>query len=131
LLDLLQKHPGPDCGFVLHSYGGPAEMIESFAKLGAYFSFPGYYAHPRKEKQRAVFLKIPGDRLLIETDAPDQIPPEDLIKHPLQDPSGRPINHPANLASIYEFAATLRDEPIEDFSRQIEKNFQKMFINWL
>src|SRR5262249_17806552 len=36
LHDLLRDHPRPACGFVLHSFGGPAEMILAFAKLGAY-----------------------------------------------------------------------------------------------
>jgi len=129
LYDLLRAHPGPECGFVLHSYGGPAEMIESFAKLGAYFSFPGYYAHPKKEKQRAAFLNVPRDRLLIETDAPDQMPPDDLIKFPLQDPSGHPINHPANLAAIYAFAADMYNESIAEFTSRIEQNFKRIFTS--
>ena len=41
LLELLQNQPRPACGFVLHSFGGPAEMIPALAGLGAYFSFPG------------------------------------------------------------------------------------------
>lgn len=131
LLELLCDHPGPECGFILHSYGGPAEMIEPFAQLGAYFSFPGYYAHPRKEKQQATFLKVPIDRLLIETDAPDQLPPDDLIEHPLQDSAGHVINHPANLAAIYAFAARLRNIPLPDFCGQIEENFVRIFRSWL
>lgn len=27
----------PACGFLLHSYGGPSEMVQGFADLGAYF----------------------------------------------------------------------------------------------
>ncbi len=37
LLDLLRQGPRPRCGFVLHSFGGPQEMIGELAKLGAYF----------------------------------------------------------------------------------------------
>src|SRR5580658_4549201 len=40
LHDLLKAGPRPARGFILHSYGGPAEMVPTFAKLGAYFSFP-------------------------------------------------------------------------------------------
>ncbi|MBI5775633.1 MAG: TatD family hydrolase, partial [Verrucomicrobia bacterium] len=70
--ELLRAGPRPARGFLLHSYGGPAEMVAPLAKLGAYFSFPGYYAHERKARQRETFKLVPADRLLIETDAPDQ-----------------------------------------------------------
>ena len=50
LLELLQAGPLPREGFLLHSYGGPQEMILPLARLGAYFSIPGYFAHERKQK---------------------------------------------------------------------------------
>src|SRR6185503_18090259 len=52
LFELLRKGPRPGRGLMLHSYGGPQEMIEPLAKLGAYFSLPGYFAHERKVRQR-------------------------------------------------------------------------------
>src|SRR5262245_57281088 len=113
LFQLLRERPRPRCGLVLHSYGGPQEMIEPLAKLGAYFSLPGYFAHERKERQRETFRHVPADRLLIETDAPDQLLPPERVRHPLRDPaSGKPLNHPAELQSVYEFAAELRHEPV-------------------
>jgi len=48
LHDLLREQPRPARGFLLHSYGGPAEMVAPLAKLGARFSFPGYFMHERK-----------------------------------------------------------------------------------
>src|SRR4051812_3649159 len=96
LLELLSAGSRPRCGFVLHSFGGPQEMIPSLAKLGAYFSLPGYFAHERKERQRETFKHVPLDRLLIETDAPDQLLPESRAEFSLSDAaSGQPINHPA------------------------------------
>jgi len=68
MLELLRDNPCPARGFVLHSFGGPAGMIPAFAKLGAYFSFPGYFLHERKLRQRETFKQVPPDRLLIETD---------------------------------------------------------------
>ena len=127
LFDILRKEPRPRCGFLLHSYGGPQEMVGPLAKLGAYFSFPGYFAHPRKERQREVFRHIPPDRLLIETDAPDQLPPPDLIIHPLPDADGKPVNHPANLGAIYRFAAHFLGEPPEKLAGRVEENFLRLF----
>ena len=128
LFDLLRVGPRPARGFLLHSYGGPAEMVVPLAKLGAYFSLPGYFAHERKTRQRETFKLVPRERLLIETDAPDQSLPESRVPHPLpNDANGRPVNHPANLGAVYEFAAELRGETIEILTAQVEENFHRLF----
>jgi len=128
LLELLQSNRTPTCGFVLHSFGGPKEMIESLTELGAYFSLPGYFAHERKTRQREAFRLVPRERLLIETDAPDQLLPPERVQYPLLDPrTNAPINHPANLGAVYQFAAELMNEPIESLARQVEENFRRVF----
>lgn len=128
LYDLLRTEPRPRCGFVLHSFGGPQELIEPLAKLGAYFSLPGYFAHARKEKQREAFRHVPPERLLIETDAPDQSLPPERVQYPLQDgKTGKPINHPANLGAVYRFAAELSGEPVEKLAARVEENFKRVF----
>lgn len=128
MLELLHATPRPACGFLLHSYGGPPEMIPPLAKLGAYFSLPGYFAHERKERQRETFRHVPSDRLLIETDAPDQLLPDERNRYPLTDPAtGKPVNHPANLRAVYDFAAELFGEPVEQLAVRVEQNFQQLF----
>lgn len=128
MLELLESEPRPACGFLLHSYGGPKEMVNAFADLGAYFSLPGYYAHERKERQRETFKHVPLERLLIETDAPDQGLPEARNRFPLSDPqTGKPLNHPANLTAVYEFAAELRGLPVDALAQQVEVNFLRLF----
>ena len=129
LLELLQNHPRPARGFVLHSFGGSAEMIPAFARLGAYFSFPGYFLHARKSKQRAVFKKVPADRLLIETDAPDQHLPDEKILFPLADANGKPLNHPANLPAVYSGLAEFLGEKVDSLAARVEDNFQRVFDN--
>jgi TatD DNase family protein len=127
LYDLLRDHARPACGFLLHSYGGPVEMIEPLARLGAFFSLPGYYAHPRKERQREAFRHVPPDRVLIETDAPDQVLPADRDRFHLTDPDGKIINHPANLAAVYQFASELFSEPLPQLQSRVETNFRRLF----
>jgi TatD DNase family protein len=128
LLDTLRAEPRPRCGFLLHSYGGAPELVAPLAELGAYFSLPGYIAHERKTRQREAFRQVPSDRLLIETDAPDQLLPPERVQYPLTDAaSGKPINHPANLGAVYRFAAELRNEPLEALARTVEENFQRLF----
>jgi TatD DNase family protein len=127
LHELLREHPRPARGFLLHSYGGSMEMVQPLAKLGAFFSFPGYFIHERKARQREAFRHVPLDRLLIETDAPDQLPPESHMPVPLRDQSGKPMNHPANLPAIYEFVARDRGVPLENLAVKIEDNFIRLF----
>lgn len=128
LLEILRAQPRPRCGFLLHSYGGPREMIAPLAELGAYFSFPGYFAHERKARQRETFKCVPPDRLLIETDAPDQLLPPEYNRYPLADTtSGKPLNHPANLGAVYEFVAGMLAEPLERLAPRVEENFLRLF----
>lgn len=127
LLEILQAKTRPARGFLLHSYGGSVEMVQCFAELGAYFSFPGYYLHERKQNQRQTFRQIPLDRLLIETDAPDQLLPDSLNEHLLTDAEGNPLNHPANLPSVYRELASLRGISIVRLTEEMERNFSRLF----
>jgi TatD DNase family protein len=128
LWDAVRAGPLPACGFLLHSYGGPAEMVEGFARHGAYFSFSGYFLAERKEAQREVFREIPPDRLLVETDAPDMAPPAWRNLHPLgEDADGKAINHPANLEVAYAGLAEIRGLEVEVLGEQIEGNFSRLF----
>lgn len=128
LFDLLKAGPRPERGFLLHSYGGPQEMVKPLADLGAYFSLPGYFAQECKHRQRETFRHVPRGRLLIETDAPDQSLPDARNRFPLTDPAtGKPLNHPANLAVVYEFAAELLGEPVESLAACVEDNFRRLF----
>ncbi len=95
LFDAFAAEPPPE-KFLLHSFGGSPELIKRLAATGAYFSFSGYFLHPRKAKVLDAFKIVPRDRLLLETDAPDMLPPPEFIDHPL--PASQ--NHPANLPRI-------------------------------
>jgi TatD DNase family protein len=127
LFDLLRETPRPECGFLLHSYGGPQEMVAPLAKLGAYFSFPGYYAHDRKSRQRETFRHVPPDRLLIETDAPDQPLPDLRNRNQMFDAAGKSLNHPANIRAVYEVMSEVMSEPLETIAQRVEENFLRLF----
>jgi len=128
LHDLLRANSRPARGFLLHSYGGPGEMVSPLARVGAYFSFPGYYLHERKTRQCETFKLVPPDRLLIETDAPDQLLPDTLNAHPLTDAeTGTALNHPANLPAVYRGLAEFLGRPVEELARSVEENFRRLF----
>ncbi len=128
LIEILHQEPRPACGFLLHSFGGARELIPELVGLGAYFSLPGYFAHERKVRQRESFQHVPIERLLIETDAPDQLLPDSRIAFPLiEQGSGKQINHPANLRQVYQFAAELLELDLETLATQVEANFLRLF----
>jgi len=124
LWDILRVEPVPECGFLLHGYAGPVEMVEPFAKRGAYFSFCGSYLHEAKTARQDIFRAIPEDRLLVETDAPDMpLPPERVI-YPIPG-----LNHPANIQAVYDGLAEVRGLPLHQLSAQVARNFQRLFGN--
>lgn len=127
LWEIIRSDPLPVRGFLLHAYGGPEEMVEGFLERGAYFSFPAYFLHERKGAQREVFRRIPAERLLVETDAPDLLPPEENNPHPLRDAAGKALNHPANLSLAYTALAGLRGVELGTLAALVAENFDRLF----
>lgn len=105
--------------FLLHSYGGPREMIPDWVEEGAYFSLSGYFFRESKREKRQVFASIPGDRILLETDAPDMS--FDPGQSRYEAAGGK--NHPANLALVYESYARFCGSPLEEVAERMERNF--------
>ncbi|MBC7980723.1 MAG: TatD family hydrolase [Armatimonadetes bacterium] len=95
VMDMMVEWPEK---FLMHSFGGSIEVAERLAKKGAYFSFSGHFLHERKWKVLAMFRKLPQDRILLETDAPEMMPPAGYVTFRLEEG----VNHPGNLGRIAE-----------------------------
>jgi TatD DNase family protein len=54
--------------FLLHAYGGPADLVPALAAGGGYFSFGSEIDRPEREKLRAALRAVPSDRLLFESE---------------------------------------------------------------
>jgi TatD DNase family protein len=121
---LRSEWPLPN-GFLIHAYGGSAELIHPLLDLGAFFSFAGSILEERRTRSQAVMCRVPLDRLLIETDAPDLLPPVEHRPFLLRDADGREKNHPANLRSILEGVARLRQLSPERLAGQLWDNNQR------
>jgi len=106
LTDALRPFADALPGFVAHGFGGSAEQLDRYLDLGGYVSVAGSVCNPRATKVRAVAVRVPADRLLVETDSPDLFP---LGGTPVAlDVQGKPLNQPANLAHILREVASLR-----------------------
>ncbi|MGZ6314371.1 MAG: TatD family hydrolase, partial [Candidatus Limnocylindrales bacterium] len=65
-----------DCaGAILHSFSGPADYASVALELGLAISFSGLVFRRGEEASAEVARLVPGERLLIETDAPYLAPP--------------------------------------------------------
>ena len=128
LLDLLRWEPVPARGFLLHAYSGPAELVEAFTDLGAYFSFSGYFLNPGKEQRLAPFEKIRSDRLLVETDAPSMPLPERHCQFQLAPAANEgPINHPGNIRAVYLALGALREIGQDELIEICVRNADRLF----
>jgi len=128
LLEILKQEDLPEVGLLLHSFSGSHEMATELSKLGCYFSFSGYFLQEKKVKVQETFKQIPLDRILVETDAPDQPLPEELNRLPLpEDEEGKIVNHPANIVAVYEGLADVLGLSQEELTSQVAKNFQRLF----
>ena len=128
LLRLLRESRLPARGFLLHAYGGSAELAQDFAALGAYFSFNGAFLASRHAARRTVFAGLPPDRLLVETDAPAMALPAEFEHYPLPPaPSGDRVNHPANLTAAYAGLAVVRGLAEAELRETVLRNFTRWF----
>ncbi|MEO5714947.1 MAG: TatD family hydrolase [Luteolibacter sp.] len=122
LFDAFSEAPPPP-RFLMHSFGGSIETARRLIPLGAYFSFSGHFLHPRKSAVIEVFRQIPPDRLLLETDAPDMLPPPEIITHPLPENQ----NHPANLPAIGRALAEALEMTSEALAALTRENAKRCF----
>jgi len=75
LLALLDEEDGPvPAGGVLHSFSGSADQVRSYVRSGLHFSFAGAVTYEGARRPIAALMAVPPERLLLETDAPDQTP---------------------------------------------------------
>lgn len=73
-LDLLRGDGTPAAGGVVHSYSGSAELVPRYEALGLYISFSGSITRPTARRWVAAARAVSPERLLVETDCPDQRP---------------------------------------------------------
>lgn len=102
---------------VIHCFTASDEFADIALDLGFFISISGIVTFKNAKALQATAARIPGDRLLIETDSPFLAP----VPH-----RGRPCE-PAFVADTARFLADLRDEPIEQLAQVTSDNFYALF----
>lgn len=122
LFEVLGEVGAPD-RFLMHSFGGSVETARRLLRWGAWFSFSGYFLEPRKASVIEVFRQLPHDRILVETDAPDMVPPAGWVTHRLD--GG--WNHPANLSAVARGLAMALQIPDDEWAGMLRDNVRRCY----
>ena len=115
VFDAILRHPR--VGGVMHSFSGSPEMALDYARRGWYISFSGTVSFKNARKVTEAAALVPGDLILIETDAPY------LAPHPFRGQR----NHSGFLAHTNAALAAARGVPPEETAALTLKNAKRLF----
>ena len=103
---------------VLHSCSASAELVREYVALGLHVSFSGSITwHKGENKAARAAQKVPRERLVVETDAPDQTP----------EPQRPGRNEPAFLVAIVDAIAHLWGVDFAEAGRITDGNARRLF----
>jgi TatD DNase family protein len=106
-----------DLAVILHCFSMPDHVERCLRAPGWIVSFAGNVTYPRNQPLRAAALKVPGERLLVETDAPYLAP---------QPQRGRP-NSPAAVVHTAHALALERRQAYEELEACVEEAARRLF----
>jgi TatD DNase family protein len=102
---------------VVHCFLGNADQAKRFLDLGLYLSFTGNITYKGNGWLREIAKGVPGDKTLIETDAP-YLPPE---------PHRGERNEPIYVKIVANKLAEIRKKALEDLIEQTNHNSKTLF----
>ena len=114
---LLSVFAGAGGRFVLHSFAGSLADFERFDALGAFFGCGGMVTFKKADNIRALALRYPEDRVLLETDSPYLAPVPFRGKE----------NHPEFLPWTAHSLAALRGWSMEKTVNLTTSNAKRFF----
>lgn len=111
---ILRNHPGTVA--ILHSFSSGPAVLEAGLSLGHYVSFSGMITF-KNWTQDAAILRVPRERLLVETDAPYLAPA----------PHRGRRNEPAFVVRVAERVAQVLGIAADDVARITTENAARVF----
>jgi TatD DNase family protein len=119
---ILKDFGGRLAGGVAHCFTGGEPELEAYLEFGLYIGITGWACDERRGLElRRVVPRIPGNRLLIETDAPYLLPRD------MTPPPKSRRNEPAYLPHIAMTVARLRGETLEGLAAMTTRNAVTLF----
>lgn len=104
---------------LFHCYGGGLEFLDEVLDMGGLCALGGAVTWKNSHELREVAVRIPADRLLLETDCPYMAPV----------PFRGKTNEPAYVRYVYETVAKVRGMSEDELAAQIERN-AAAFFGW-
>lgn len=104
-------------GFV-HAFNGSWAKGQEYIQRGLLLSIGGALLRPGNERLTEVIRHIPLESLLLETDSPDQGPPNTAFAEE---------NHPVSLLLVAEKIAEIRKISIDELRSVTSENFLRLF----
>jgi TatD DNase family protein len=100
---------------LIHSFSGPVDYADAMLELGAVISISGLAFRRGEESTAEVVRRVPGDRLLVETDSPFLSPPGG--------PRGR--NAPEWVRLTARWLAELRGDEADMFGEKLVATYDR------
>jgi TatD DNase family protein len=116
-LRILAEEGGPALRGVFHCFTGDAAAAARALATGFFLSIPGVVSFPKAEPLRAALARVPGDRLLVETDSPYLAPVPFRGKR----------NEPAHVARVVDHVAAARGVTAAVLAAETDRNFDTLF----
>jgi len=117
IIQILQEENAQEVGGIMHCYNDSAEYVQSCLDMNFYISFGGTVTFKNAPLPQEAVLKVPDDRLLIETDAPF------LAPHPNRGKR----NEPAYVKLVAEKIADLKGGSYEEICHITTENAFNLF----
>ena len=114
---IMQEERAQDIGGVMHCFTEDWDTARAALDLNFYISFSGIVTFKNAEAIRQVALKVPADRLLIETDSPYLAP----VPH-----RGK-VNEPSYVRYVASKLAELRQCSLDELATITTRNFFTLF----
>jgi TatD DNase family protein len=115
-LDILKEFSPYLAGGLVHSFSGSRETAAQYLEQGFLLSISGGVTKPGFQTLKKALNSLPPERLVLETDAPDQ---------PVEGVTG--LNEPCRLVEIARAAAAIRGGSAEELLETSARNIRKLF----
>lgn len=113
---ILETFGVPSRGGMVHSFNGSIKEAEKYLQLGLHLSIGGPVVRPDNQRLHQAISIIPMDKLLLETDSPDQPPPSHEGHH----------NEPETIWEVAQMIGNLRKMSAEEVLDISSQNLQKL-----
>ncbi len=127
LLSELRARRGALPTTVIHAFAGSGEVLRELVGLGCWVSLGPSSLYDAHTRAREAARLAPLERVLVETDSPALLPPEEFRTHVIDGPDGETWNEPANLPAVLRGLAAIRGEAEEALARAAWENTVRVF----